>query len=401
MDGTRVSSWRYKAEMVYLDTNKGISTKIKNECVKSIIIDHNYEQNCMPVLYVNISLDKALIDDMILNINKNLIMLAIFKYDELLDHVLEIECFREKFTYFLPDDVNKTDSIDYSEQSSEQNLGDTYKTISLGLLCINHINSNKRHIEINAKDTSMYNLVKYITSGFSNILIEPFDYNNTFKQIIVPPQDSINKALKFLNNQKVFYKTPYRYYQDFNCAYIISTGGFGVARKDEKISSVIFDIKDILNIEANDTGMITDKNRGNYRIPVNMADTAVYDNSISNKSKNMVRGITSSGNITKMLSNNSSYSDAKVSNIRLNNDNNHMIENIKAGYDSSNIYVNISKNNLDTSIITMNKRYLINHIDRYMEYNGSYILSRKRELYLREDDTFIMDSILNLRKFEE
>lgn len=401
MDKSNISSWRYKVEMTYLNTKKNISINIKNECVKSVIIDHNYENNCMPIMYVNLSLDRALIDDMIININKNLFTIAIYKYDELLDHELEIECFRKKFTYFLPDDVNKNSSIDYSTVSIDQNFGDTYRTISLGLLCIEHINRNKKSIEINAKKTSKYHLVKYITSDFDNILIEPFDYNETFDNIIIPPQDSINKALRFLNNQKVFYRTPYRYYQDFNCTYIISSGGFGVARKGEKITTVIFDIKDILDDEANDVGMITNKTRGNYRIVVNAVDTAVYDNSLSNKSKNMVRGITSTGNTVKQLSRNATYSDDKISNIRLNNDNEHMIENIKSKNDSSNIYINISKNDLDATILSINKRYSINNIDAYADYNGDYILCRKRELYLREDETFKLNTILNFRMYEE
>ena len=156
-----------------------------------------------------------------------------------------------------------------------------------------------------------------------------------------------------------------------------------------------------MDVEANDIGMITNKTRGNYRIVVNSIDTAVYNNSLSNKSKNMIRGITSTGNTVKQLTGNATYSDDKISNIRLNNDNEHMIENIKAKNDSSNVYVNISKNNLDSSIMTINKRYSINHVDAYADYNGDYILCRKREFYLREDETFILNTIFNFRMFEE
>ena len=88
-------------------------------------------------------------------------------------------------------------------------------------------------------------------------------------------------------------------------------------------------------------------------------------------------------------------------NIRLNNDNEHMMENIKAGYNSYNVFINISKNNLDTTAMTINKKYLIHNIDQYKDYNGVYLLCRKRELYMREDDIFTMDSVLNFRKFEE
>ena len=65
------------------------------------------------------------------------------------------------------------------------------------------------------------------------------------------------------------------------------------------------------------------------------------------------------------------------------------------------ICVNISKNNLDSSIMTINKRYSINHVDAYADYNGDYILCRKREFYLREDETYILNTIFNFRMFEE
>ena len=75
-----------------------------------------------------------------------------------------------------------------------------------------------------------------------------------------------------------------------------------------------------------------------------------------------------------------------------------MMENIIHDYNSSNVFINICKNNLDTNIFTLNKRISINNIDRYSENNGNYLLSRKREIYIREDDTFNMQMVLNLRK---
>ena len=51
--------------------------------------------------------------------------------------------------------------------------------------------------------------------------------------------------------------------------------------------------------------------------------------------------------------------------------------------------------------MTINKRYSINHVDAYADYNGDYILCRKREFYLREDETFILNTIFNFRMFEE
>ena len=396
----RVFCWRYKIELTYLDRKNNKSIKIKNECLKSLIIDHNYDKNCMPILYMNLSLDRALIDNMINNINTNLFVVAIYKYDELLANPLDILCLRKKFTYYLTDDINKNDSIDYTDKNSAETLGNTFRNITMGLMCIDHINHNRKSVELNMKDTSMYNMVRCITSDFDNILIEPFNYNDTFDQFIMPAHDSINKALQFLNNKRVFYSTPYRYYEDFNCAYIMSTSGKAVQRNDEKINTIIFDIKDTADSEANNDGMIIDTAKMNYKVIVNQVDTAVYYDSSQNKSKNVVRGITSTGKSVETLSNNASYSTKKVHNIRLNNDNEHMMENIRAGYNTSSVYVNISKNNLDMTETTINKKYLIHHMDKYKEYNGAYILCRKRELYMREDDTFKLDTIFNFKKFE-
>ena len=396
-DYTIAYSYKYKIEMYYVNTINNTTSLIKNESLKSLIIDHNYDKNSMPIIYANIVLDRALIDNMILNIDKNYIILALYKYDELMDHVLDIECFRDTFTYFLPDDVNKNNDLDYNETTNEQNLGDTYKCISLGLLSIKHINNNKRCVEANLKNTSMAHIVKYCTSHFDNLLIEPFNYNDTFDQLIIPPQDSIRKTLEYLNNYRVFYKTPFRYYQDFSCTYIISSSGIAIPRKNDKYNSIIFDINELSSIYANDPGMELNKSREHYKVPVNYLDTNVYDNSISNKSKNAIKGITSTGNVIKSLNSNADYSTTKIKNIRLNNDNEHMMENIVSDFNSSNIYVNISKNNLDTDLFTINKRYSINHIERYMDFNGNYLLCRKREIYMRQDDTFIMNMILNMR----
>ena len=77
-----------------------------------------------------------------------------------------------------------------------------------------------------------------------------------------------------------------------------------------------------------------------------------------------------------------------------------MLDNIEYDYNSSNAFVSIIKSNLDTDIFSINKRYTINHIERYQKLNGEYLLSRKREIYIREDETFIMDSILNFRKID-
>ena len=400
MDRKIYCAYRYKIEMTYMNILKKINTPIRTDCIKSVIIDHNYDNNCMPIIYATLTLDRSMIDDMILNANTNLILMTEYKYDEITDTKQEIECFRDKFVYFLPDDVNKTKSLDYNTNIEEETMTQTYSTIIIGLISVNHINRNKRLLGINASNNTIFDCVKYCTSGFSNLIIEPFAFNETYERIIMPEQESVNKALRFLNSYRVFYYTPYRYYQDFNYTYIISSSGKPISRNDETFSTVIINIKDVEEIGANEFGVAINKSARTYEVDVNYANTNVYDNSFSNKSRSIIKGVSSTGTTTKTLSSTASYCTDKTNIIRLNNDNDNMIYNMEANINNKNVLVYIGKNDLDSDIFTINKRISIHHINRYIDFNGDYLLNRKRESLIREDDSFIMTTMLNLSKIE-
>lgn len=394
------TEYMYTISLRYVQVKKNKYVDIKNECLKSMIIDHNYEVNNMPILYANLKLDKSLVDDMIKNQNDNTMVITLNKYDNSSDIKSEINVFNMKFIYFLPDNVNRMDPVDYNSETNETMKGDTYTELTLGLIALEHVNNNKKACEMTAKDISMYSIVKYITSHMNNLIIEPFSYNDKFDQFILKPQNSVSKALNYLNQQKVFYSTPYRYYEDFGCTYIISSSGKAISRKNELYSSIVLSVQDITSKYANNTGVITNRTTGTYEVYVNYANTQVYDNTVANKSKNKIRGITSSGASDLTLSNSASYSKNKMNYVRLDNDNEHMIDNIEADNNTKNFLVYFSKNDLDTDLFSINKRISIHNIDRYQEFNGNYLLYRKREMYLREDQNFKLTTMINMRRID-
>ena len=388
----------YTAEFTYLNIKDNVMTKIKNESVKSIIIDHNYDKNCMPIMYVNLSLDKSLIDHMIQNANTNLIAVVLYKYDELTNSKEKIECFRNKFTYFLNNSINKNDPIDYNKATEEQYRGDTYMSISIGLLCVDHVNRNKRTIEFSVNNTSMSSMVSHVLSGFNPLIMNPLFKNDTLNKFVMQPKDSVNSALRFLNNYRVFYQTPYRFYQDWNCTYLLDSSGKSVKTPGERYSSVVVNIKEIPLNGRIDVGYLDNRNDGVYEVPVNYVDTDILDNTIINKSRNRIRGINNGSDISTGLKYNASYSTNKTINTRINFDNNDIISNMKADSDNNTFFIFFTKEDIDTSIFTINKKITVNNIDRYNSHNGNYLLSRKRELYVRTDDTFDLTSMINLRK---
>lgn len=393
--------YKYKTELFFVNTakNKTESISIDYENIKTFTIDHNFESNNMPTIYMTLGLDKALIDKIILNCNSSLFTFALYKIDVLNEDEIESECFRDKFTYFLPDDVNKNDKLDYDDNNIDETYGSTFKEITIGLMSIRNINDNKKAIETTIRNTTMYDAVKYLLLHMNNVLIEPFNYNDTFSQLIIPSKDSVSKELAYLNDYRVFYKTPYRFYMDFDCTYLLSSSGKGVERNRDKYNNVIIDIREIVDDDANDPGIMINKTTGNYNMVVSYLNTTVYDNTIVNKSKTEIRGITSNGSSKQSLSNIADYSTSKTSTVRLNNDNENMLENIVNDNEASNVFIYMIKDDVDTDVFTINKKYNINNIDRYKDHDGIYLLSRKREIYNREDENlFGMTMVLNFRK---
>lgn len=394
----RVCQYKYTVSMVYLDQVRNKSKTIKTEAIKFIVIDHNYLKNSMPIVYVNLKLDKKLLDDMKLNCNKNLIVLAINKYDDLTNEKQEIECFRKKFIYFIPNDANTNDPIDYNDATTDEHLGNTYESVQIGLMCLDHINNNKKNFKFSMQNVTISEPVKQVMDHFPNTIIETIGDPTVLKQLTVPQKDSVRQMLDALNDVRVFYSTPYIYYQDFTNTYLISSSGKAIPKQGELYSSVIFEVEDVTSKRANEIGIINNKSSQTYQIPVSYVNTDIYDNTIANKSQTELIGMTSSGSSSAKLKNQASYSKNKTSTIRLNNDNEGMLDNIKAQKDMDSFMIAIQKTDLDTDVLSLNKRITIHHIDRYKEHNGDYLMFKKQEMYLREDSSFIMSTKVCLKE---
>jgi len=396
--------YKYNIVLKYLN-NKGSgasSVDIKTESIKMLTIDYDFDaDDCMPVIFANLNLDKSFVDHMVEYANDNLFMMAIQKYDDLSETKEKIECFREKFVYFLPNDVNKNDQIDYNEDTQEENGDNTYQNVTIGMICLKHINLNRNFNKPKVvKKNTMYEIVQSILSKHNDILIEPFDDNKKFDSLILPDKDSVNKELAALNDYRVFYDTPYRFFYDFDCAYLVSSSGKAITRQCEKYGNIIVQIKDIMSDEANDVGFTVNNGDGVYQVPVSYADTQIFDNTVANKSKNNITGKTSDGKTNKRLNNQASYTKSITSTVRINNENEGMLDNIKADQNSNNFFIYFSKAALDIDLFTINKKITVKNIDRYNKYDGKFLLYRKRDMFILEDNTFSLMEMINLRRIE-
>lgn len=430
-----MTSYRYNVKLKYMGGSE--DSEVKVESIKSIIIDHNYDENCMPIIYLNMKIDRKMADDMIQNRNNAYFLLTISKFDSQGSFSAGETCINVKCMYFVTDELNKLDPIDYSGATNDPQLGEIYGQMTIGLLVLEHLNNNKVNCTQTAKQVTCYELVKdKITDHMKNIEIKPFTYNEKFDSIIIPPtvSDTVNKTLDWLNNQRVFYDTPYRFYQDFNGSYIIPSDG---SEWPQGAGRIVITMSEIDDMTTNISGLVSSlfssllsslglgglasglsslfgggssgfggdsggsSGSEYYEVRVNYANVRVYDNTVTNISRNKIRGTMGATESTdKELSSKSDLTSTNLKSQRMNNDNEHMIENIKAQSDNLNFLVYFSKNDLDTNIFTINKAISIKNIDRYQELNGRYLMFRKRELYLRETESFVLHTMINLKRID-
>lgn len=387
--------YKYSIELSYIKQKENKSQKIKSENIKSIIIDRDYINNNLPVIFMNIVLDKKLIDDMVKNYTENTMVLTIYKYVYIENKLTaKTRYIHEEMMYFLTEDLNYKKSIDYSDKENRERE-DIYKTISMGLMGLNSINNNKKTFNTILKNSSMINAVHHCTSHI-NMVIERFDYNKIHNELIITPQTTTSSVIKYLNNINVFYKTPYRFFIDFDCGYLLSSSGNGVPKKGESINSVIIIVRDPLHQNAMHEGMTTNYKTKNYQIDISAVDTTLQENKITEKLYTSISAISEDGiSESKSLNvNQNKYSASKTEIVRVPKSNPNLIENISASVDQISSRISMNKIDVDLSIFTPNKRYLIKNYDGYNNRDGDFILVRKRDLFYFESDNMFLGNVM-------
>lgn len=392
--------YKYKASGFYVNGTEKYAIDFMN--FNSIVIDHDYQQNNMPIIYMVLSINSKIVDAIINNQKTGLFILTIQKSIDNSDMPdLWEDYISDTFLYYLSDDINKNDTRDYSETNTGRE--DMYRDVSIGLLSQKLVNNNKTVANgvINCKD--MASAVSYVIGNKLPLVMEPLENNNPLKRIMLPPVSSVAKAVAYLDSVKVFYNTQYRYYMDLDATYLLSSSGKAVPRKGIKGNFVHIVLQNDYDSASKVQGMSYNEQGGYYDLTVSGVDAELENYGLTDNSYTKIQYTDTSGKSQTMdtakLDKQSSLTN-KTTNVRVPNGNIGYITNAEK---TSDIYLAIVKTDLDTAAFTLNKEYTINTENVYkgMGYSGNYLLRRKRELYIRgggSDDKFTMTVMLYFEK---
>ena len=403
MDGTTykptTNVYRYRCTINFIDNIEDMYT-IANMHIKSIAIDYDYKTKNMPMIFVTAAIDRNVVDRMIDSQDKGIMIFnlqrAIINSDM---PELFTDYISDKFIYFMTDDINKRKEMDYEGENAGRE--DLFKIVTFGLLSLECVNKNKKLI--NGVVTGKLSSILYYLTGHLPILIEPPTDNIKIEKMFIPPMNSVSKSLEYVNSLNVFYTTPYRFFIDFDCAYLLSSSGKGIEKKDEDINSVFITVKNSYDMASKTQGMSINEAQGMYELDCDGMYCEVVDNHISEKVFSKITATGTSGTSTngslQEITKNGNISEKTMA-IRIPNENTGLVNNMVSSMDFDAVRLLIQKTDIDPSVMTINKEYTIKADEVYgkEDYNGIYILNRKRELYLREDENFIVNVMLLFNK---
>ena len=84
--------------------------------------------------------------------------------------------------------------------------------------------------------------------------------------------------------------------------------------------------------------------------------------------------------------------------VTLSNDDPNKIKSMQYGVELQGTLFKMTKQNIDNSILTINKEYTVSNTEQRKAENGKYLLVHKKEIYVREDDVYICTTTLDFNK---
>lgn len=389
-------SYDYKIEAKFVLDGK--EEPILTECINTVICNYDYENNNIPVIYMGVRLEAALYNKMVLNADKGTITLTISKSKTGGNYDIFENYIKDTFIYFMSDEPDYNESLN-KQAGTDDTLMQNFKSGYMALIQQSTTNNNKKVANTIIRNSNMASIIHKYTSHMKMVM-EPLHTDKEFKFLFIPPLDSIAKLLEFLNKQSVFYRKGFRYFVDFDKTYLLSKEGNPVDIKDGNYNTIIINVNDKLELEAVQQGIITDPENKAYVLNINPSDTVININKADDKIVNNIIGVDSYGNTKEVDLDifKTQGGESKVKIERVPSDNMEYVDYLKNSIENNSILLSIQKTDIDTALITPNKEFLVHNYKSISNYNGRYVLSYKKETFIRSDNIFVNNTIFGVRK---
>lgn len=386
-----------RVELSYILDNT--ETEIPYESINSVSIRHDFDTSNMPAIFLSLNMEYKLYNSIVNNVGTGVFRLSIKRYNRNSVSPLKHGDISGLFTYIVPTDPEYNKTLIQTDDNST-----SYKSGTVALLSLDLINGNHKVINSIIKNSNIISIV-YKYTNHMNMIVEPFTNEENRETLIIPPTSTLTRLLSFLNDTEAFYDTKYRFFMDFDRSYLLSSSGVAVPDQDSEYDTVIINVLDPSLSSSNYSGFDINKSAGAYVLNISASDTSMNIDTSSDLQCNKIlsfkyRTRKDILDINEEYLQNTLRNDG-IDRVVIKKAETSDIKSIISDLNSSNIIMNVIRSDMDTSILTPNKEYLIKNYEDYKEYNGRYILSYKKEMMIQQGEDFVSNVIFGLRKVSE
>ncbi len=383
-------AYKNKVELSFIGSTR---VNIESSKIVYILIEHIYDTNVMPIIYLSVSVNLELKNMIINEKDSARIYLNIQKYDIYSDTALPKNYICDNFRYRL---ASTTPEYTKDLADFNSNVDSNYTTITIGLIDINISNTLRRTFGGGnpVKKINQHDLV-YKAIEDTRIVLKPPTYNNEYDNLYIPPITTRKNMLQFIFELDPFYDTNFLYFVDFDHSYLLDRTGEAISAGDGQLDDVYIDIRSVIAAEAYNEGM--DIRNGAYYFFVNPANTRVSMNIGNDKVSNQL--------ITTFTG-----TDSKMMDLNINNGEGESVKQVfkrlkessaivyKNTMESANVCIEFIKDNIDARYITPNKAYMVRNYEGYDDYNGRYTLMYKKEVIHGASQNFASVVTVGIKK---
>ena len=204
---------------------------------------------------------------------------------------------------------------------------------------------------------------------------------------------TVSQYLDYVDELYDIYKYGYRFFNDFDCTYLLNERDIYVPNGSGDYSTVLINIDKPNTDDASNPGLNIDSKAKMYKLTCN-ADSTDFnkDKKLSNGSANVV-GINAKGDKVDITVGTSDDNE-KTHYVRTVNTEAKLKFNILK-YDT---VVSVSKELVNGRYFTPNKIYMVKNYKDNKEYDGRYVLFKKDVVYQLKDGDFVPTVSLSLRR---
>lgn len=379
---------QYKAKVSLRWLHENDTTNIEPSYISNIIIDRDYDNSNMPVLYVILNLPTTLFNKMIKGQDKDKVFLSISHYNVLEENPRDIEDLKGKFDYFLP--TNGDSNEELAENEKEQTgIESAYSRVTMGLLLPEVFNDNRRVMESDIyRDINKATLVYLALNHVSKLCINNIA-DKDIDVISMPTMSSVNDYLKYIDKEYGIYNLGYRYFHDFDITYLLNESGAYIPNGNKEYKLVFINVNSNIADSSVSLGMyILDDS---YQIDASSTDAPV---NIDKNTTAAVSKIAIVDDIKGKTKEAKLADGTKVEYVR----DSRSASRIRYNAKKYNVTISVTKPYLDDELFTPNKIYKVKNYDKYKEHDGRYILYKKQTIYQNKDGEFVPTTVLSLRK---